>query len=95
MKVENWQAGLENAVVSGRLNILTQGDAGKGNAVLTLGPGKLGVDSSDMPLQLIGEAKQGDLIFYAKLPAQTHRKPERPAAGFRARSAAAFAWTGD
>ncbi|SUX63252.1 Uncharacterised protein [Citrobacter braakii] len=23
-----------------------------------------------MPLQLIGEAKQGDLIFYAKLPAR-------------------------
>lgn len=23
-----------------------------------------------MPLQLIGEAKQGDLIFYAKLPAK-------------------------
>ncbi|MGK3374334.1 intermembrane phospholipid transport protein YdbH family protein, partial [Citrobacter youngae] len=70
VKVENWQAGLENAVVSGRLNILTQGDAGKGNAVLTLGPGRLGVDSSDMPLQLIGEAKQDDLIFYAKLPAR-------------------------
>lgn len=70
MKVENWQAGLENAVVSGRLNILTQGDAGKGNAVLTLGPGKLGIDNNEMPLQLIGEAKQGDLIFYAKLPAK-------------------------
>ncbi|MDM2842862.1 YdbH family protein [Citrobacter portucalensis] len=70
IKVENWQAGLENAVVSGRLNVLTHGDAGKGNAVLTLGPGKLGMDSSDMPLQLTGEAKQGDLIFYAKLPAR-------------------------
>ncbi|MBT9405090.1 intermembrane phospholipid transport protein YdbH family protein, partial [Salmonella enterica] len=70
MKVENWQAGLENAVVSGRLNVLTHGDAGKGNAVLTLGPGKLGMDSSEMPLQLTGEAKQGDLIFYAKLPAR-------------------------
>lgn len=69
LNVENWQAGVENAVVSGRLNILTQGDAGKGNAVLTFGPGTLGMDNSDMPLQLTGEAKQGDLIFYAMLPA--------------------------
>lgn len=67
--IDNWQAGLDNAQVSGRLNILTQGDAGKANAVLTIGPGKLSMDSSEMPLQLTGEAKQKDLIFYAVLPA--------------------------
>lgn len=70
LKIENWQAGPENALVSGRLNVLTQGDAGKGNAVLTFGPGKLSMDNSEMPLQVTGEAKQGDLIFYAILPAQ-------------------------
>jgi hypothetical protein len=70
LKVENWQQGLENAIFTGRLNVLTQGDAGKGNAVLTLGPGKLSMDNSAMPLQLTGEAKQGDLILYAILPAQ-------------------------
>lgn len=70
VKVENWQQGLESATISGRLNILTQGDAGKGNAVLTLGPGKLSMDNSAMPLQLTGEAKQNDLILYAILPAQ-------------------------
>ncbi|EMA0029684.1 hypothetical protein U1K17_004545, partial [Salmonella enterica] len=67
--IDNWQAGPDNARVSGRLNILTQGDAGKANAVLTIGPGKLSMDSSEMPLQLTGEAKQKDLIFYAVLPA--------------------------
>lgn len=67
--IDNWQAGPDNAQVSGRLNILTQGDAGKANAVLTIGPGKLSMDSSEMPLQLTGEAKQKDLIFYAVLPA--------------------------
>lgn len=36
VKVDNWQAGLENALVSGRLSVLTQGQAGKGNAVLIL-----------------------------------------------------------
>ncbi len=70
VKVENWRQGLESATISGRLNILTQGDAGKGNAVLTLGPGKLSMDNSAMPLQLTGEAKQNDLILYAILPAR-------------------------
>ncbi|SUX85656.1 Uncharacterised protein [Citrobacter koseri] len=70
ININNWQAGPENAVISGRLNVLTQGDAGKGNAVLTIGPGKLSMDNSDMPLRLTGEAKQDDLIFYAVLPTQ-------------------------
>ncbi len=45
--------------VSGRLNVLTEGHAGKGNAVLNIGPGKLRMDNSDMPLRLTGEAKLG------------------------------------
>ncbi|EQA1492476.1 YdbH family protein [Escherichia coli] len=55
---------------SGRLSVLTQGQAGKGNAVLNFGPGKLSMDNSQLPLQLTGEAKQADLILYARLPAQ-------------------------
>lgn len=70
VKVDNWQAGLENALISGRLSVLTQGQAGKGNAVLNFGPGKLSMDNSQLPLQLTGEAKQADLILYARLPAQ-------------------------
>ncbi|HBB6756485.1 TPA: YdbH family protein [Citrobacter amalonaticus] len=70
VKVQNWQEGTENAVISGRFNVLTQGEAGKGNAVLSFGPGKLSMDNSAMPLQLTGEAKQDDLIFYARLPAR-------------------------
>ncbi|HHW5411033.1 TPA: YdbH family protein [Escherichia coli] len=63
VKVDNWQAGLENALISGRLSVLTQGQAGKGNAVLNFGPGKLSMDNSQLPLQLTGEAKQADLIM--------------------------------
>ncbi|RAU37757.1 YdbH family protein [Enterobacter sp. ECC-175] len=69
LKIDNWQQGLEKATLSGRLNVLTQGDAGKGNAVLNIGPGTLSMDNSSMPLHLSGEAKQNDLILYAKLPA--------------------------
>ncbi|MBV7406171.1 YdbH family protein [Enterobacter sp. ENT03] len=69
LRIKNWQAGLDGAEISGRMNVLTQGDAGKGNAVLTIGPGRLSLENSDLPLQLTGEAKQNDLILYAVLPA--------------------------
>jgi len=70
LKIENWRQGIEKAVITGRMNVVTAGDAGKGNAVLTFGPGTLSMDNSDMPLQLTGEAKQNDLILYAGLPAK-------------------------
>ncbi|MTH48400.1 YdbH family protein [Intestinirhabdus alba] len=70
IKIENWQEGLEGATIDGRLNVLTQGKAGKGNAVLSFGPGRLSMEESAMPLQLTGEAKHEDLIFYARLPAR-------------------------
>lgn len=70
INVSDWQQGLEQTQISGRLNVLTQGNAGKGNAVLTFGPGTLGMENSAMPMQLTGEAKQDALILYAVLPAQ-------------------------
>lgn len=69
LRVENWRGGLEAARVSGRLNVVTQGSAGKGNAVLTFGPGTLSLRQSAMPLRITGEAKQDALAFYASLPA--------------------------
>ncbi|SFT68863.1 Dicarboxylate transport [Kosakonia arachidis] len=82
LKVDNWQQGLEKAQISGRLNVLTQGEAGKGNAVLTIGPGRLSMTDSAMPLQLTGEAKQGDLVFYAVLPAQLSGSFDEPKLAF-------------
>lgn len=70
LRIDDWQKGLDNMLISGRLNVLTQGDAGKGNAVLTIGPGKLNSENSEMPLQLTGEAKHDDMVFYAVLPAR-------------------------
>ncbi len=70
LRAYNWQQGLEKATLTGRLNVLTHGDAGKGNAVLNIGPGRLSMENSDMPLHLSGEAKQNDLILYARLPAK-------------------------
>ncbi|MBN0848240.1 hypothetical protein JTL96_38280, partial [Pseudomonas aeruginosa] len=69
LSVGNWQQGTEQMIVSGRLNVLTEGHAGKGNAVLNIGPGKLSMDNSDLPLRLTGEAKLWEMILYAALPA--------------------------
>ena len=69
LRLDDWQEGLDKMQVAGRLNVLTQGAAGKGNAVLTFGPGRLSMDNSDMPLKVMGEAKYNDLILYAMLPA--------------------------
>ncbi len=68
LQVDDWQKGLEQAQITARISVLTEGDAGKGNAVLTLGPGHLSMTESSMPLRLTGEAKQNQMIFYAMLP---------------------------
>lgn len=38
--------------------------------MLNIGPGSLSMENSAMPLHLSGEAKQNDLILYARLPAK-------------------------
>ncbi len=76
VKVDNWQAGLENALVSGRLSVLTQGQAGKGNAVLNFGPGKLSMDNSQLPMQLTGESETGGSHFIRPLTCAAKRKSD-------------------
>ena len=68
LSIDNWSGGIEQAVISGRFNALTVGDAGKGNLVMTLGPGKLSLVNSALPARLTGEIKQDNMIFYVGLP---------------------------
>ncbi|WP_194206065.1 YdbH family protein [Superficieibacter sp. 1612_C1] len=82
VNVDGWKQGLDNALISGRMNVITTGKAGKGNAVLNFGPGKLNPDASDMPMQLTGEAKHEDLIFYAVLPAHLSGRLDDPQLAF-------------
>ncbi|QDX29841.1 YdbH family protein [Dickeya poaceiphila] len=51
-----------------RINILTQGHNGRANAVLSLGPGVLGLTDSDMRFQLTGQVNLPDLSIFASLP---------------------------
>jgi hypothetical protein len=54
---------------------LTQGDAGKGNAVLNIGPGRLSMENSDMPLhpERRGEAKRSHSL--RQIAGKTDRQP--------------------
>ena len=63
-----WQKGLSATEIAGRLNVLTQGRGGKGNVVLTLGPGHLDWADSDLPFRLTGESKFAQLLFFAGIP---------------------------
>lgn len=65
---DNWRQGLEETQITGRLNVLTQGRGGKGNAVLSIGPGTLSMTNSALPLRLTGESKLAAMQLYAALP---------------------------
>ncbi|MGK3141873.1 YdbH family protein [Pantoea sp. C2G6] len=68
LTLDNWQSGPEARVLSGRVNLLTQGRGGKGNVVLGLGPGRLSLTDSQLPFQLTGESKLADLQLYGSIP---------------------------
>ncbi|ARU98122.1 YdbH family protein [Tatumella citrea] len=70
VSAENWSSGLDNIRFSGRMNVLTSGLGGKGNAVLSFGPGKLSLAESDLPLRLTGNGGAEKLQFFASLPAR-------------------------
>lgn len=70
LTANNWMQGLPATVFSGRLNMLTQGRGGKGNVVLTLGPGHLDWANSQLPFRLTGESKLASLQFFAGLPGE-------------------------
>lgn len=68
LALRQWQKGLTETEIAGRLNVLTQGRGGKGNVVLTLGPGHLDWTDSKLPFRLTGESKFARLLFFAGIP---------------------------
>ena len=70
LALKNWQKGIPATEITGRLNMLTQGRGGKGNVVLSLGPGHLDWENSRLPFRLTGESKLAQLQFYAGLPGE-------------------------
>lgn len=66
--LHDWSKGLDETQISARLNVITAGHNGKGNAVLTLGPGKVGLINSDLRFQLTGQANLADFSMTASIP---------------------------
>lgn len=70
LTADGWTQGLAATEVAGRFNMLTQGRGGKGNVVLSLGPGRLDWVNSQLPFRLTGESKLDRLQFFAGLPGE-------------------------
>ncbi|MEM6159256.1 YdbH family protein [Erwinia sp. P6884] len=70
LSLQNWRQGISATEITGRLNVLTQGRGGKGNVVLTLGPGHLDLLNSALPFRITGVSKLAQLQFYAGLPGE-------------------------
>ncbi|WP_045047724.1 YdbH family protein [Rouxiella chamberiensis] len=69
LTLDNWNSSFNQTMLTGRLNVLTQGHNGKANAVLSLGPGKIGLLDSDIPFQLTGQANLPKMSLSASFPA--------------------------
>ncbi|PVZ86682.1 YdbH family protein [Serratia sp. S1B] len=66
--LEDWRKGLADTQITARLNVITAGHNGKGNAVLTLGPGKVDLINSKLSFQLTGQANLADFSATASIP---------------------------
>ncbi|CNI32899.1 YdbH family protein [Yersinia rohdei] len=68
LTLNHWEQGLDKTTIDARINVVTAGKAGKGNAVLTLGPGNLSMTNSDLKFQLSGQANLDSIILNGTIP---------------------------
>ncbi|ARZ00981.1 YdbH family protein [Yersinia ruckeri] len=68
LNIQDWSQGYDQATISARLNVITAGQSGKGNAVLTLGPGNISLIDSNLRFQISGQANLSSVVFNATLP---------------------------
>ncbi|MBS0055823.1 YdbH family protein [Yersinia sp. Marseille-Q3913] len=68
LTLHDWDQGLDQTSVDARIHVITSGQSGKGNAVLTLGPGNLSLTNSDLTFQLSGQANLETMVLNATIP---------------------------
>lgn len=68
LTLHDWDQGLDQTSIDARINVITSGKSGKGNAVLTLGPGNLSMINSNLKFQLSGQANLEHMILNATIP---------------------------
>lgn len=68
LMLTNWNKNYSDADIEARLNVITQGANGKGNAVLTFNPGHISMNDSNLPFQFTGKVNQDAMSFYVAIP---------------------------
>lgn len=78
LTLQNWNSDWDEAELSARINVITAGKIGKANAVLILGPGRIGQNNNQIDFQLNGRANLADTSFTGTLPGRLHEPFENP-----------------
>lgn len=68
LTLTNWDKNYQQTQIEARMNVLTQGNHGKGNVVVNLGPGKLSVIDSSMAFRVTGLVNSQNLSLTASIP---------------------------
>ncbi|MBE8595086.1 YdbH family protein [Xenorhabdus sp. BG5] len=69
IKLEQWKKGLSGMFVSGRINLVTQNEQGKGNVVLSVEPTPINITNAHIPFQFTGQMNSGRMVMTMSLPA--------------------------
>ncbi|CAK9885009.1 MAG: hypothetical protein XXXJIFNMEKO3_01401 [Candidatus Erwinia impunctatus] len=83
LTLSHWSKGLDETQLNGRVNLLTEGRGGKGNLVLSFGPGMPMQNDKAFPLNLYGDGKAQALQFFARLPGEIRGGILSPAVYFK------------
>ncbi|PHM60198.1 YdbH family protein [Xenorhabdus ishibashii] len=67
--LEQWKKGLSGMSVSGRINLVTQNERGKGNVVLSVESTPISITHAYIPFQLTGQMNSDRMVMSMSLPA--------------------------
>ncbi|MDX7988033.1 YdbH family protein [Xenorhabdus sp. 12] len=83
MRFEQWKKGLSGMTVSGRMNLVTQNEQGKGNVVLSIPPTSINITDAHIPFQLTGQMNRNSMLMTMSLPAVVTGSLAAPKITFR------------
>ncbi|MEX6377912.1 YdbH family protein [Providencia vermicola] len=82
LQVANWQLGLNEMVISGRMNMMTEAQKGKANLVLSLPENKINLLDADIHFNLNGQLKYHDMVLDIHLPSRISGQLVSPSMSF-------------
>ncbi|MGJ0579156.1 YdbH family protein [Xenorhabdus bovienii] len=66
---DHWRKGVDGMLISGRVNLITQNERGRGNIVLSIKPTLINMANAHIPFQLTGQMNRGQMVMTMSLPA--------------------------